>query len=252
MTARHRLVVWGLIGSLVLAAVLGGVAWTVRSEYIDTKLAQARAERGPIARSFDEGWPDRSGPRVLLIGDSRVAHWKPYLPTDLPVMERGLPGETAVQLARRFSRDGLGAGADIIVVQAGINDLVAASLMPADARAAVVDAVSRAFAAMHAAAEGAGICLVPTTIVPPSHPSLARWLVWDSSVFGMVEHVNARLRAAGGPSGTAVLDAAALLAPEGRVESPFRRDTLHLTAPAYDALNAALRQHVMDLAAACR
>lgn len=236
-----RVVVLGLLG-LVAVGVVGAVV--ARDAYIAGKVARAAADRAPVRRAFTDGWPEGPRPRVLLIGDSRVAHWGRHLPEGLTVRERGLPGETAVQLARRFADDALALDPDVIVVQAGINDLVTASLRPADHRRAAEAAVGAAFDRLAGAARAAGTCLVLTTIVPPAEPALVRRLVWDEAVRGMVARANAHLRGLEGVPGVSVLDAAGEIAAGGVLPAAYRRDTLHFTAAAYDRLNILLARHL--------
>lgn len=230
----------------VLAVLAVGGALAARELYVAGKLADAAAPEAPVQRTFGAAWPDRPGPKVLLIGDSRVADWRHHLPADLAVAERGLPGETARQLTGRFEAALREARPAVVVVQAGINDLVAASLGDAEYRRTTTADLHSAFALMADAAAETGACLVLTTIVPPAEPSLLRRAVWNPAVSDHVAAANDALRRLADPPRVAVLDLAERLAPAGDLPDAFRRDTLHLTPAAYERMNDALRRHLAD------
>lgn len=231
----------------ILGLVVVLLAVAAREAYIYRKLSRARSPEPPVSRDFPQTWADRTGSRVLLIGDSRVSDWRHHLPSGMNVMERGLPGETALQLRNRFAHDGLRSGADVVVVQAGINDLVAASLRAPDERERVVDEVLRTLQRFAEQAEKQGVCLVLSTIIPPARPALARRLVWEEEIRSMVGRINAELRRWTADRDTPLLDLAAVLAPSKTVPERYRRDTLHLTAAAYAEMNRALTRHLRAL-----
>ena len=68
--------------------------------------------------------------RLIFIGDSRIARWPTATLDDRwQVVNRGIAGEPAAQLRQRFSTDALALEPDSLVIETGINDLVAASFL---------------------------------------------------------------------------------------------------------------------------
>ena len=67
---------------------------------------------------------------MIFIGDSRIARWPTAALDDRwEVVNRGIAGETAAQLKQRFAADALALKPDSLVIETGINDLVAASFL---------------------------------------------------------------------------------------------------------------------------
>jgi lysophospholipase L1-like esterase len=151
---------------------------------------------------------------------------------------RGIAGETTAQMIPRFQADVLQLKPAMVVIQAGINDLVAASILPEGDRI-VKDTISnlRWFAT---SARDAGIKPIVMTIVRPATPPIWRLPMWSSSIYATVNQVNVQVRGLS-DVGARVLDADALLAVEGKaLPSRFAADTLHLRPEAYQVLNEKL------------
>ena len=79
----------------------------------------------------DLGAPSGQSPRVVFLGDSRIAQWQ-NLPDvgNTERVNRGVGGETTAQVLLRADRDVTGIGASLVVIQAGINDLKTLGVVP--------------------------------------------------------------------------------------------------------------------------
>jgi lysophospholipase L1-like esterase len=176
---------------------------------------------------------------VLLFGDSRVAHWAPLPERPFPVIRHGHSGESAIRLPASFEaaldrhRPGLA------IVQAGVNDAVAAALAPAGVRAAAQDDAQDAFARMAAAARARGVRLLILKPLPPVRPGLARRIAGRGQVEPWLAELSAALPAIAAAHGAEVADPLPLLAASAdAVPDSFRADAVHLTPAAYARLNA--------------
>lgn len=234
-----------LLTATLIAVCAAGTALGYLALHFYAQRSQLRLH--PIDQSYvqdDARLAPRSGRRVVVVGDSRVRQWSPR--PNFPGLEfvwRGVDGETTAQLRYRFPQDALHVDATDIIIQAGINDLVAGvSLGEGPSASAAAEANLRQM--VHAgAASGAAVYLL--TVVRPAKPPLWRRPVWSDSIYGLVATLNAQLRSLEGGN-IHVIDADRLLA-DGDGPLPARNavDTLHFSAAAYRALNSTLRERLI-------
>lgn len=219
---------------LVGAAAALVVGWNWRAE----KLALLQPAAGPL--------PPRPAPGtatggVLLFGDSRVAQWRPLPERPYPITRQGHSGESAIRLVPSFEAALDRHKPDLAIVQAGVNDAVAASLTSSADRARALAASKAAFAAMAAAAEARGVKLIILKPIPPIRPDLARRLIWRGHVDPNLADLSQALPAIAAARGASLQDPLPLLGTSpAAVPEAFRKDTLHLTPAAYAQLNALL------------
>lgn len=105
------------------------------------------------------GWksPLEAPPRGAGDETSQYAYWLMKQHGDWTVLNRGVNGERSDQILARFDRDVIDAGADAVVIIAGVND-VYQGRDPAHVIAQLSE--------MYGRAERAGIVVVAGTIVP--------------------------------------------------------------------------------------
>jgi len=237
---------------LLLTAALGALALAVvelRQLTAELRLAQTlelapAALRPPAPPAWAAGLT-----RVLVAGDSRVARWQPR--PEIPGQDlhfTGIGGETTAELRRRLSRDLALYAPERLVLAAGVNDLVAASLNPAQVED-VLAALTGNLEAIITEARAAGSEVILLTILRPARPDLLRRVfAWSPSLRPLVAEANARIRALADPAGgVTVLDVDALIggSPNAPLPAEFTADTLHLTSAAYLRLNDLL-SHVLS------
>ncbi len=191
----------------------------------------------PPAAVTAEAGPAR-GRTLLIWGDSRVAQWRPLPQRPYRIRAVGRPGASAVQLARLLDAELAREPADVVVIKAGVNDAVAiAMLWPAERPEARLASIA-AFEAMVEASQRGGARVILMRIVPPVRPTVARRFLYRDVVVDEVARLNTALALIATRAGADLADPVALLADEGgRIPDRFRRDTLHLTAEAYRALD---------------
>ncbi len=172
----------------------------------------------------------------------------------IEVINRGIGGETLAQMACRFQRDAIALEPDIIVIQSGGNDLVAATFLDDAAGRAVIRQTSETLLrlAEEGAASGADVWL--TTIIPAGRPELLRLPVWNESLRTEVAEVNSELRRSALPDHARLIDLSAALAGgcDRRLPDEFRLDAVHLNHAAYDRLTELLLRNLPSPSAARR
>jgi lysophospholipase L1-like esterase len=88
---------------------------------------------------------------------SQYAYWLTQAHPDWRVLNRGVNGERSDQIRARFARDVITAGADVVVVVAGVNDVY---------QGRTAAQVERELEAIYDAARAASIPLVAGSIIP--------------------------------------------------------------------------------------
>lgn len=193
--------------------------------------------------------PPAAMPRVVMFGDSRIQNWQPQpSPAGYELVFRGIRGETTAQMRHRFMSDTHAIHASVVVIEAGINDLVAGIALHKGPSAR--DAAFRNIKAMVDLSTQNGLNVILLTVIPPASPPLIRRVVWSDSIYPLVAELNHQLRALAGPR-VRLIDADRILCGSAdRVPRDLARDTLHLRPQGYHALNAALSQALQELSRA--
>lgn len=225
----QRVFVW----LLLVVSLASNVALVVASREFYRREQLVRLFPTLPAPALVERTPERL--QVLFLGDSRMLHW-PDLPKDRFVtVNAGGDGETTAQIALRAGATLDAAKPELVVLQAGINDLKTIGALPALAREIEANCLSRLTALVESSrARGARVILVP--IQPTTAPSFARRLVWSSEIDAARRRVNAALRQRfTGAPGVTLLDDH-LLEPDTATDY---YDTLHFSSRGYAKLEAA-------------
>jgi lysophospholipase L1-like esterase len=225
--------------SLLANALLYRSAVRLYSRSKITRALPVNEERFAAANASLE--PRGKRTRVVLFGDSRIHSW-----SELPELERtqfvnrGISGETTAQMRYRFDTDVLALEPDVVVIQAGVNDLIAASLTETRARE-IVQKTGSNLQYFIDQLSSRGIHTVYLEIIPTSEPSLSRRLVWNEAVSDYIDQVNASIRPPGGPGRLTVIDTGKWLLDEtGEWIEGLSRDALHLSPEGYLRLNQAV------------
>lgn len=180
--------------------------------------------------------PAQQRMQVLFLGDSRMQEW-PDLPKDRFVtVNAGGGGETTAQIRLRAAATLDAVQPELVVIQAGVNDLKSIGALPGEAPEIEAECLANLSALVELCRERrARVVLVP--ILPTAKPSLARRIVWSSEIEAARRRVNAALRQRfEGDAGVALLDEH-LLKPDDAADY---RDTLHFTRAAYGKLESSL------------
>lgn len=167
-------------------------------------------------------------PRIVFLGDSITFFWQEADPSLFRPhrINRGVSGETTVQMLERFERDVVAAGPRAVHVMGGTNDLWHGAPGPM-ARTAIANLVEMArIAASH------GIAVVLAD--PPPIAPAAAGLFGHAELFPVLRAaIGAHCRAAG----LVHVDYARSLADEaGALLPAFTTDGVHLTRQGYRAM----------------
>ena len=238
-----------LLYGLVVLLVLSNAAlfWQLRAVYV---LSKQQAAEPHHARRFaaenERLLTELQTPTLILFGDSRIAQWSPEpdLGSGASTVNRGISGETTEQMRVRFRADVLQLRPSVVIIQAGINDLVAASLSRDDRQRQILARCIENLAAFAQEAASTGIRVVLLEVIPPATPPLYRRPFWDESIRALVEQVNASMAALDADDNVTVVGVEdVLLTGTGSLRPELAKDTLHFTTEAYSLLN----QHLSPL-----
>jgi lysophospholipase L1-like esterase len=234
--------VWTLAAVLIAAGgsivAVFATRFTVRLYIERAELRLNPAQVDHYARD-NENLQDAVRPRVVFFGDSRVEWWHPKpLVAGHELVWRGIAGQTTAQMAIRYESDVLALAPSTIVIQAGINDLVAGSALGRSEQ--VVERLLQNLRAFVARAQTVGSSVCVLTIVPPDKPSPVRRRFWREDVEEWVKVANRQIVKLQKP-GVTVIDAASALASQSdSSRALMMADALHFSASGYEFLNSLL------------
>ncbi len=231
-----------LVALFAAAALLGGNR--AAHYYRAFKVAKAHPVYDRVFAEANRDL-DAAAERVVFFGDSRIARWDPRpRGGSVQLVFRGVGGETTEQMRFRFAQDVLALEPDWVVLQAGINDLVAASLQKAGG-AATVERCAENLRGFVRTATAQGTRVILISIIPRSHRDILRRWMWPNTLDRYVQQVNASLKPLSEHADVRWIDARALLQDgEGRWLPNVDADALHLTREGYGRLNRAVEQEL--------
>lgn len=227
---------------LLCSLVLNGVLfYAAKTFYTDFKITNVFPTNENFYQSRNTQLPEKTQKRVVLFGDSRIHQWK-----NLPQIEgfefinRGIGGETTAQLRARFESDVLALLPDIVILQLGINDLVAIGLQ-AKREKAIVQQCRDNLSFFVEMLQAKAIEVILLTIIPPTQPSLARLPVWSDHIPQRVTEINQEWLSLPATEKFHIVNTAQILKNElGQWHENVNQDTLHLTPIGYEYLNQAI------------
>ncbi len=228
-TSLKKVVVWGVLA----ASLAANVALVMACLELYRREQRVRLHPTfPVPPALARTQPRT---QVLFLGDSRMQEW-PDLPGDrFATVNAGGGGETTSQILLRAAATLDAVQPELVVLQAGINDLKTIGALPDLAKETEANCLSNLSALVSLCrARGARVVLVP--VLATVAPSIARRLVWSSEIDASRRRVNAALRQRfAAAAGVAVLDENVLRA---ETASDYR-DTLHFSPQGYSKLQAA-------------
>ena len=176
--------------------------------------------------------PAPSGPIMVLYGDSRAAEWPAPAEPDFTYINRGIASQTTAQLVGRFREHVLDLDPDILLLQAGINDLKTISLFP-EKMNSIINAAFENIETLIWMSRDQDTCVILTTVFPVGSVPLYRRPFWSGDVEIARRTLNDKLPALASDH-VKILDFDDILqAPLGNRVRPYYRDMLHLTSAAY-------------------
>lgn len=179
--------------------------------------------------------------RVVFVGDSRASSWRRHpFPEDHLVINRGVGAQTTIQILERFDRQIAVLDPDLIILQAGVNDLKMIGYFP-ERTVSIIEDCRRNMRELVRRSLSTGAQVVLVTIFPRGPLPLDRLPFWTDAIDSAVITLNNDLLAMRAER-LSVLDASFLLDDEGYVRDDYAEDLLHLTTAGYDRLNVGLAE----------
>ena len=179
--------------------------------------------------------------KIVLLGDSRIAQWKNLPKVDgVEFIRRGISCETTAQLRLRITQELKVIAPDYVVLQIGINDLVAAGIAPA-LELKIVRQLKANYIYLLEECRKKDIGIYLLTIIPPDTPPLYRLPFWSSRIQHLVDNTNqwilSHIRT---KYNIIILDSKNIFSSELKGDGSIYKDTLHLNKYGYKMLNKAI------------
>jgi lysophospholipase L1-like esterase len=192
------------------------------------------AQRGRVEQSSVDH------PLLVFLGDSRALMWsQPTTPTGYRFVNRGIGYQTTAQILLRFDEDVAPLRPNVVVVEAGVNDLKAIAEFP-ERRAEIVADCEANLERIVSLCRNAGATVVLVTVFAIGDIPLWMRPFWSKDVAAAVHEVNAFLPKLAGDRVTLFDANQVLIDARGDVRRPYQLDHLHLSAVGYAALNQRL------------
>jgi len=147
-------------------------------------------------------------------------------------------------MRRRFEQDVLRLAPDLVVIQAGINDLTAAATYGIFDPDAIVSGMQANMQYFLRQLQINNINTILLSILPTEKPSAIRRVFWSPALKSLVEQSNDRFKSLAGQTGAVWLDATALFKENNQPVSALYLDTLHINAQGYKTLNRLLTEQL--------
>ncbi len=182
--------------------------------------------------------PKEGRPLLLLTGDSRAAALGDDPLGRFTVENRGLAGQSSIELVARIGRDLAQLRPDHAVVIIGVNDLKTSDASDEQVRQAAVSIVE-----IVQIAEAMDVPMTICAIWPAASASGLRGLLLPGDFPSLIEDLNEKIRAVTDGDGVGLVEVEWLLDDAGTsVRSRFSKDALHLNASG----NEILRKSILD------
>ena len=234
----HRFCLLGLV-LLGMTCIGGFVVWH-RARHFERLFYLTRLD--PIGLNMIRNEPSSTAP-IVMFGDSRAAAWP--APTGFFITNRGVPGHTSTQSLLRYRMHVSPLQPALVIIQVGVNDLVALPLLANDAESIVQTTIAN-IGEMVDLARVDGSRVILTTIFPLGPDLFSHLDPGTGQIQTAIEQVNAAIRAMSAPD-VIIFDSAALLADaSGYVAEAYRADLLHINPKGYQVLNEALWRLLTD------
>jgi len=228
-----------LFAVLFISIILNFILYKrVIQYYID--LNQTRLDPFQVSTYPPEAKPPKNpqalSKRVVFFGDSRVLSWPaPNLP-NYEFINRGIGGQTSVQIKGRFDQHIRPLQPDIVVLQLGINDLKTIGLFP-EKKAEIIANCRENIREIVKKSQALGAVVIVTTIFPFGDIPITRQPLWSDDILPAVQEINAHI-ASLEDEGIIIFDSFSILADDrGMMPASYRIDELHYNQRGYQKIN---------------
>ncbi|MEM7257250.1 MAG: GDSL-type esterase/lipase family protein [Pseudomonadota bacterium] len=231
-----------LVISLLLNLVLiTGLIYTLqkaRQYYEDYRVFRPMAHGTSEASTFTP--PENNAQKLMVMyGDSRVQEWTP-LPRleNTLVVNAGVSGETLREIRRRLHKDVLRLNPDVVLLQAGMNDLTAAATRGVEQPEKIIRRMKSGMKSLVEELTARNIDVIMTPIIPAKPLNIGRKVFWRDEIDSLLADANIYLKSLADQHELQWID---LLEPlhndSGELRTDWYFDTLHLHTARYNDLN---------------
>lgn len=228
-----------ILGILLLLSIVGNVVIYQRAQRYYLLLNASHLD--PLGLSaFDDAPVNLEQPVVVFFGDSRAADWPaPDQIKSITFVNRSLGNQTTAQIVGRFQAHVTPLQPQIIVIQAGINDLKTIPLFP-EQKELIIRNCKANLQQIVDLSIATGSRVVITTIFPLGKLPLERRPFWSDDVAVAIADVNSFIETLASDQVTIFHTEDVLANSDGIVEPKYSQDFLHLNPTGYAALNEAI------------
>ncbi|HET9906767.1 MAG TPA: GDSL-type esterase/lipase family protein [Anaerolineales bacterium] len=179
-------------------------------------------------------------PLIVFFGDSRAAEWPaPEKVRNATFLNRGIGNQTTAQLLGRFNVHVAPLHPQIIVLQAGINDLKTIPLFP-DQKEVIINNCKANLKQIVDLSLAIDARVIVTTIFPLGRVPIERRPFWSDDVEIAINDVNAFIRTLESDNVIVIETNKVLANADGLVDDQYSQDFLHLNPAGYAVLNDAI------------
>jgi lysophospholipase L1-like esterase len=228
-----------ILSILLLMSIAGNVVIYERAQRYYLLLNASHLD--PLGLSaFDDTPVNVEQPVVVFFGDSRAADWPaPDQIKNITFVNRGIGNQTTAQIVGRFQAHITSLHPQIIVIQAGINDLKTIPLFP-DEKEAIIQNCKANIKQIVDLSLASGTRVIVTTIFPLGKLPIERRPFWSDDVAIAINDVNSFIETLASDQVTIFHTEEVLANSDGIVDPQYSQDFLHLNPTGYAALNEAL------------
>lgn len=180
-------------------------------------------------------------PDLIFYGDSRASQWAEPSWLAGRTLNLGISGQTTEQIFGRFDQHLAPFSPQIVVFQAGINDLKTIPLFP-QAEDDIIRSCKENIERMLALCRKKNAHVILTTIFPVGKLPLPRRAVWSPKADHAIDAVNAYIQSLQSADVSILVTADVLNGADGRLNPDYSHDFLHLNEEGVAQLNIALRK----------
>jgi lysophospholipase L1-like esterase len=198
---------------------------------------------------------------VWLVGDSRIAAWTIQDTATFRFVNRGVSGFTAKDALARLKLDLAGGSRpDVVVIQAGINDVLSAgynrpSRLPVMGIRSVpnrpspdeiLEGCALALQQIVDISTAAGASVVLLKVFPPGPKDWRDVFFWDEELHRQLDTLNSRISQIQG-NRLSTVDPASALATGGRTLDAYSANSIHLNEKGYEILDMVLASELAKI-----
>ncbi|MGB0580204.1 MAG: SGNH/GDSL hydrolase family protein [Limisphaerales bacterium] len=227
-----------LVIGLIAASAAAGILFK-RAKHYYTAANAVRLDPLGLREHSTQSPPENLA--LVFYGDSRAAEWPEPSWLAGRTMNLGIGAQTTEQILGRFEHHLAPLRPDIVLLQAGINDLKAIPLLP-EAETEIIDRCKQNIGSIVERCQEQGANVILTTIFPVGDLPLERRPFWSDRVDPAIAEVNQYIRSLESDRVVIIASEDALAGEDGHVTRESSRDFLHLSEIGYQQLNGLIRR----------